>query len=35
MDYVPNASLSTGKFRCSKLQILQLCGFADDNDDDQ
>ena len=33
MDYVPNTSLSTGKFRCSKLQSLELCGFA--NDDDQ
>ena len=29
MDYLPNASLSTGKFYCSKPQDLQPCGFAD------
>ena len=32
MDYVPDASLSTGKFRCSKLQNLQLCVLANDSD---
>lgn len=33
MDHVPDASLSTGKFYCGKLESLQLCGLA--NDDNQ
>ena len=32
MDHVPNASLSTGKFRCGKLQHLPPCVLANDGD---